>query len=204
MNHVCTAMRRLDELRTVTGFTAYSLYKCWLEKQRKKPPPIETYAKSTFYTAFYKFASWVHELKIPDKEKYIELMIDNNISPINWRHGDAYQLYINHWDRKINPMKQVETSLDTLIGIQEKNDILLGDVFKQINPGEMIELLQQRKLSPWLLLCSVKFRDWYNNLHESDRLMLKAVISYDYWVKQFEEKKLVITEIKELMTQLEI
>lgn len=204
IKHECTSMLRSREIQTALGQQAYGLYKVWLEKQRRKPPPPEGFIASTYYSSMIKFAQWTRETGIPDPEKYVELMINNKISPALWRRGEAYQIFLEYSDRKSDPYEQMNNTIETILTLAEGLEIKPSEVFGKFTSGEITELIQQKRLSPWLLFCSKSFKEWTSHLHESDRRALMKNIGIDYWSTKLEKAPEVVKNGKLIAEELGI
>lgn len=202
MKHECTPMRRSREIQTRVGQIAYGFYKIWLEKQRRKPPPIETFISSSYYTSFIKFAEYCEEQGIPDPKKYVELMTESKIAPALWRRNEAYSVYLEYIDKRADPYEQVSIAVDTILTLADGLNITPGEVFKQFTAGDMIELIHQRRLTPWILFCSKSFKDWANTLHQSERKDLMRIIGVDYWANKFEKTPDVVRNVKLIVEEL--
>ena len=196
MAHECTQMLRSREIQTVTGQQAYILYKHWLEKQRRKPPPIETFTTSTYYSSFIKFATYCKETGIADPELYIELMIKAGISPALWARTEAYDTYLEHVDKRADPYQQAEVTIKTLDSLATKLNVPVENVIAELRYGEMLELIQQRKLSPWILFCSSKFKAWVSKLDPHEHELLMKNIGIAYWSLMLEKKTDVVKDMK--------
>jgi hypothetical protein len=198
MAHTCTAMERSREIQTLAGQQSYILYKHWMEKRRYKPPPVETFITSTYYTSFYKFAQYCKETNIADPELYVELMVKQNISPALWRSSDAYNMYIEHLEKKVDPFAQAETTILFLEGLSQKLNVPLDKVFDELKFGELMELLSQRRLSPWILFCSTKFKARVSKFDEEERRLFYKAIGINYWAAKLEKETAVVSEMKKL------
>jgi hypothetical protein len=197
-------MSRSREVQTIIGQQAYLLYKAWLEKQRRKPPAIEGFMTSAYYSSFVKFAEWSRDTGIPDPEKYCELMANAKIAPALWRRSEAYQIFLEYTDKRSDPFEQVQNTIETLLTLSEGLEIEMGDVFGKFTSGEITELIQQRRLSPWLLFCSKRFKEWMGTLHEGERRDLMKNIGISYWSEKFERSPAVVKEVKVIAEQLGI
>ena len=204
MAHECTQMHRSREIQTIIGQQAYGLYKFWLEKQRRKPPAVEGFVHSAYYSSFIKFSQWSRETSIPDPLKYVELMVNNKVAPALWRRNEAYQMYLEYVDKRSDPYEQVNNSVDTILALSEGLEIPPKDVFDRFKSGEIIELIHQRRLSPWLLFCSSSFKDWMNRLHEGEKKDLLKIIGIDYWAQKLEKSQDVVKNVREIAKALGI
>ncbi len=204
MRHECTQMSRSKEIQTVIGQVAYGLYRVWLEKQRRKPPEIQTFLTSAYYSSFIKFAQWVRETGIGEPEKYVELMNEAKIAPALWRRSEAYKIYLEYWNNRATPTEQAIVTTETLLALADGVGCELKDVFKHFKVGEILELVQQRRLSPWLLFCSRAFKDWISSLHDADRTMFMNAIGINFWSAKFEKSSDAIVKLKGIAADLGI
>lgn len=204
MAHECTQMQRSKEIQTPVGAMAYGLYKYWLEKQKRKAPPVEGYISSSYYTGFIKFAQYVKETGVHDPHKYVELMLEAKISPTLWRRSEAYQIFLDYFDKRSSPYEQAATSVETITALAEGLEVAPGDVFKQLQVGDMLDMIQQKRLSPWLLFCSKSFKEWIGVQDPNDRALLMRSIGVDYWAVKLERQPEVVRELKEIAEALGI
>lgn len=196
MAHECTSMVRAREIQTPQGQTAYALYKHWMEKQKRKAPPIEAFITSSYYTSFTKFAEYLRETGVHDPYRYVELMIEEKISPALWRRQEAYQIFLEYFDKRANPYEQAAVSVETLTALWEGLEVEPSQVFNQLKCGDMLDMIQQRRLSPWLLFCSKAFKEWVSKLDSHERSYLMKSINVDYWAVKLERQPEVVKELK--------
>ena len=199
MKHTCRQLERTTEIQTIDGISAYQLYKYWLQKQKRKAPPPLIFTTSMFYGAFIKFVHFIKKMSIASSEKYIDLIIESKISPQIWTNVDAYNLYLEWNDRKSQPLEQVEISLSTIISLAEDRNVKICNLFEDLKFGEVFQLIQVRKLSPWLLLCSGKFKSWLQQQSNDEHKQLIRLIGLDYWATKFESNQETISEIKKVV-----
>ena len=204
MRHECPQKKRAHEIQTIEGQRAYRLYTHWLEKQKRKPPAIETFVTSTYYTSFIKYAGWVNDTGIPDPLKYIDLMVERKIAPALWRRGEAYSVFLEFMDKRADPYDQASITVETIQALAEGMEVKPNQVFSKFTAAEVLELIQQRRLSPWLLFCLRSFKDWVNTLHEVDRTALMKGVGIDYWAMKLEKNPEVVKNLKEVAAGLDI
>lgn len=204
MAHECTQMQRAKEIQTQAGVMGYGLYKHWLEKQKRKAPPIEVFITSSYYSSFINFGKWVRETAIHDPHKYVELMLEAKISPALWKRNEAYQIFLEYYDKRADPFEQAAITVETLLAFAEGLEVSPSEVFKQLKVGEMLEMIQQRRMSPWLLFCSTSFKKWVGTLDPIDRTLLMKSINVEYWAVRLERQPKVVQELKEIAESLGI
>ena len=57
MKHNCEEKKRLDEIRSPIGQSAYQYYSNWMRENGRSVPPLETFIHSSLYNTFIRQAS---------------------------------------------------------------------------------------------------------------------------------------------------
>ncbi len=204
MNHYCSEMKRNEILKTVDGQASYILYSYWLKKQNRKEPSIETFSQSTYFRSFYNFVKFIKDVTLYKPEEYIEIMIEKKISPRLWPRNECYSLYLQWQDNKLNPMQQVDVSVNTVLKISDNKNIHPSKFFELIDIKEIILLIQERKLFPWFLLCSKKFKEKLSTISDHDNKQLMKLIGINYWAEKLSSNENIVKNIKIITKELEI
>jgi hypothetical protein len=203
MRHECTQMKRSVEVQTAIGQQAYVMYKTWLEKQRKKPPAIEGFVSSTFYSSFVKFAHYCRDHAINQNvDVYIELMAKQGISPALWSRPECYNQYVAYLDKKADPYKLGEQTIETLLELADRLKVEPSKIFEELKYAEVLTLLDQRRISPWFLFCSTGFKAWVSKLDSHERDQLYKQVGIGYWADALERKPAVVKDMKMLAQEL--
>lgn len=202
MKHECTQMVRSREVQGVIGQQAYALYKLWLEKQRRKPPPPETFVTSTYYTAFYRFAEFTRTTGVQRPDLYVDLMVKEGLSPSLWRSDDAYRIYIEHIDRKMDPYDQLQETLKVIDDLAHQKSCAVSSVFEHMRFGEVLSLVSKKHLTPWFLFCSNAFRTWMSKLDQGERELLLMTIGHTYWREALDRRPDVVEDMKRVANDL--
>lgn len=202
--HECTPMRRASEIQTPDGRMAYGLYCKWMEFKRQSSPSIETFMISSFYEIFLKFTRYCKEFQVASPESYIKLMVNNKIQPTAWRHPEAFKMYLDWHDKHSHPLDQANITVNTFLALSDIMSAPTAEVLSQLEFSTVKELISQRKLSPWLLFCSQKFKDWLGKQDPSDRQLLMKQIGVDYWSYKLEANPKVVKELKQIAVALGI
>lgn len=203
MDHECKQMKRDAEFRTPRGQAAWIFYQKWMKAYRRMVPKSSSFLHSKFYNSFIKFSDFTKKVNLPDVDTFIWLMKEKDISPTIWTNDQVYALYLEFMDRKAPPIKQAEITVDTLFDLSSENDCDVADIFDVLEPNEVIQLLRQRRLSPWILLNSNKFKQFFvNKVNVEERIVMESIIRPDYWGKKFktcskdvERMKLYVAEL---------
>lgn len=205
LKHYCKQMKRDEELKTPLGQAAWHYYQDWMKAYRRMAPSIESFAKSKYYRSFYRFAEHVKKLNIPDIQAFINLMKEKDISPTIWTNDQVYALYLEYLDRRASPIRQAKITIDTLFKIADAADCDVGDVFEVLYPNEVITLLRQRQLSPWILLFSAKFKDFLvNKTTNEQQIVMESIIRPQYWSQKFQKSHDYIETMKTYVKELNL
>lgn len=204
IKHKCSAMVRDGEFKSPMGQAAWSFYKDWMMKKYfSASTAASTFKTSRYFNAFYKFSKFVRQAQIPNTKIYIDLMLRLKIDPTLWSRDEAYRRYLEYYTRKVPVKELANSSISTMLNIADAFEVDVSEIFDYLEPNDVITLLRQRNLSPWVLLNSKKFTNFYINITTSEeRIIMETIINPDYWVKRFEKNiedvKLVKSYIKEL------
>ena len=131
-------------------------------------------------------------------------MIEAKISPALWKRNEAYQIFLEYFDKRSTPLEQAELTIETLIHFSEGLEVPIKEVFKLLSVGEMLDLIHQRRFSLWLLFCSTEFKSWVNSLDPSDKDLFMKSVSINFWAVKFERNQEMVEKLKKLALDLEI
>ena len=203
LKHHCKQMQRDEEFRTTEGQAAWQYYQKWMRVYRRTVPKSSAFLHSKFYNCFIRFARFVKKVNLPDPELFIWLMKEKDFSPTIWHDDKVYALYLEFLDRRAPPIKQARITINTLFDIATSNDCEVSEVFDKLTSNEVIHLLRQRRLSPWILLNSQVFTQFFiNKVVGEERIIMESIIRPDYWHEKFssspedvERMKLYVAEL---------
>lgn len=204
LKHRCEMMDRYDEIKTPLGQAAFNSYQLWFKVKKKKSPPIDTFIKSKHYKPFIAFTNFIHRLKITEVELFIKMMEEKGIMPSHWARDDMYSYYIEYLDRKIPPKTQAAITLKTMEKIVDAADCPIGDVFDVITSSELIQLVRERKMSPWVILKSRKFNVKFELMTEEERKMFLDLVRIDYWKTKFQSRTDINQYMKSLVEEMDL
>lgn len=203
--HKCDQETRMGELDTRRGISAFRYYRLWFEKRNLMIPKKETFITSKYYNTFFKFAEFAKDMGIPDVELYIKLMSEDGVLPAHWYNKDIYDYFLEKFDTEFEPKVHTRITLGSMERIAKALDCPMSDIFIHLKPSDVIKLTQSRNLSPWVLLLSKKFKDFYqNHTNTEERQILMNVIKLGRWKMIMETKKHLIPETKSILDQLHL
>lgn len=207
INHKCKQMIKEEELRTPLGQSAWHFYQDWMRFQRKRVPDDRTFLKSRYYNSFMRFAEFVKQTDLPTPEKFIKLMVQENYHPTMWLIDDVYVIYLEHLDRFRTPSDHATITFRTLFKASNEHDCDISQIFEEISSSQVIELIKQRKLSPFVLLASKKFNQFIlkiSNENKEQYIILTRLIRFNHWKKYIERHKKSFEQIKRHVAEMDL
>lgn len=205
MKHECKAMQRDKEIRTPTGQAAYNYYSQWMVYQQKKPPKVQTFLSSRYYTSFIKFARFVKSAAVPNPSQFIRFMIKRDMDPHIWHNDAIYSEYIEYLDKGSDPFQQADYTVNYLFKIADELGCDIGEVFNQLEPIEVIDMIRKRLLSPWILLHSSKFQTFVKNKFNTEQQQLfRVIVSPVTWKRRRAENPEVVEKMKKIVKELNL
>lgn len=205
LQHECKQMKREAELQTPVGQAAWNYYQLWMRGMKRMPPSAATFLTSKYFRTFINFTTFVKSVDLPKPDKFIWLMQQKGFSPTMWCTDDAYSMYLEFLDRKTTPLEQAKLSVETLLNQADKREIDVSDVFSHLKPHDIIQYLRSRRLSPWLLLFSKKFKKMFaEDTSTEQRIILENLIRPEYWGNKMADNTEAVAAIKMLVEELDV
>jgi hypothetical protein len=203
LQHKCEMMVREDEIKTPAGQAAWLYFQKWLKTQKKSVSEIRQFINSKrYYRSFIRFAEFVQRVHLADIEIFIKLMNEKRIPPQLWTNDEVYSLYLQHLDHVTSPIELGEKTANFIHQIAEVYECPVGDTFDQLQPGDIMQYIRERRFTPWLLLRSKRFGKYLRNLNEDERKQFGSLIKREYWEYKFNQNPEIVkwmdTKVKEL------
>lgn len=203
--HHCKQMKRDEEFRSIEGKRAWEYYKLWMKSNKRSAPNPDSFIQSRYFNTFIKFAKFVKQIRLPHVSKFIRLMKQKDLPPTMWTSDEVYQTYLEFIDHVMPPHDLAETSVETLFDVAEEYDVDVSDVFDHIMPTEVIQLIRQRRLSPWILLRSKKFRNFFaNQTNTQEKIILETLIKPEHWMEMFQKQPETVKKMNLYVSELKL
>ena len=203
--HECKQMKRDAELKSPQGQAAWGYYQQWMRQMKKLPPPAQSFVTSKYFRTFMNFTKFVKDVDLPMPDKFIWFVTQKQFTPTMWMSDDVYTLYLEFLDRKVPPLEQAKMSMNTLLNYADRRDFDVAEFFNRVEPYEVMHMVRVRKLSPWILLTSKKFKQFYiERTNDEQRMILESLIRPSYWAEKFKESPETLAQIKQIVEALGI
>jgi hypothetical protein len=204
MKHHCEQKRKQQELHSPLGQAAFGYYRAWMRFRGFREQSSNAFLDSKFYRSFINFARLVQDANIGEPERYIQLMVESTIQPALWVSPNAYKLYLNWFDNQQEPLEQVQASINMLMDIAEKEGVDYRGVLQHIGSQRVLELINQRRLSPWFLFHSATFSKLLQSLSKEEQRVFHRALNAQLWIDRLQENPEKREEIKVVVRAVEL
>lgn len=186
LEHQCEEMRRADEMKTIVGISAKEYYEEWFRALRRKTVITESmFMKSHYYKTFVTFSKFVQQTKLHKPKKFIKFAVSKNYAPAMWTATAVYMEYMDFLDTNADPLEQTVDSVYFILKYCDSHNIPTAEFFEHLDPNELIQMIQQRQLYPWILLMSDSFTNMLEHrVSEEQRSIIESLLRIDYWQRK--------------------
>lgn len=194
----CKIKLRKDELKSLKGQKAFKDYMYWLRKYKKNNSAnVDSFVNSKFFISFMELQDFFVDKGIPDKRLYMDFMMKKQVTPILWRMNDAYLQFIDHFDLEIGIDRKIDLTISLIDKLASIFECERFEVFYKLLPSEISRLIFERRLSPWVLLCSKSFLNYLSSIKNPVQYnLITTTIGMDEWKKRFKECPDIIANIR--------
>lgn len=197
MNHRCHEREKMEELRSAIGQAAYGYYSEWMRCNKRSVPPIETFAESSYYGTFIRFANHVRRVSMPSPTGFIRVMTEQKILPTLWCRDNVYAMYMQGYDKAVPPTTQFLASVDFMAELAVDYNVPMDKVFDEVGVEKLLTFVQKRKLSPWFLVSSKVFRAFMKRCDPIDIDRLESGVQVGAMIMRIQQNK----EMTKLFTE---
>lgn len=205
LKHECKEMKRAEEFRTPIGQAAWRFYQRWLAKNNKRVISHESFLTSHYYNAFINYAKFVKNMRLPDPDRFIWLMVQKKYSPHVWTEDTVYRTYLEFLDLQGDPLDRAGDTIKSIQRMAREKECKIYEIFDHMTAPELYHRLYTRELSPWLLFHSKRFWDFYNTKTDTAvQAMIDSLIRLDFWKTQFAKHPKVHNDLKNMVKRLNL
>ncbi len=200
--HECEPMRRVELMKTMVGQRAYSIYCKWLSEKHGKPPSVQTFMDSRFFKSFVEVAKFVKAVKITEIDVFIRMAIEDDLPPNMWVQDVVYSRFLQYMMQKVSAREQMRITVNTVCELADIFECDTGDVFSFMSPGELAQIIRERKMSPWILMFSKKFKSYLVESSPDVQAMFNELIRPMYWKMKFDKAPKDVAYAKEVVKEM--
>lgn len=203
LKHECARMKRHHTLCSPIGQIAYSYYQQWMKLHKRYAPSSEAFADSGSFHKFVAFAQFVRKVSMSHVDRYLKFLLSRKYDINFCANPTVYAEYLNYLDQELTPMDQVKTTISALLRIADAREVPFNEVFGHLTFPEVVDGVQSRKISPWLLLLSPKFRAQLKTRYTPiQRSIIEKTINPTAWMLKFKSQPTDVDAIKKVISQI--
>ena len=204
LKHTCKEKIRREVMASPDGILGFTYYTYWLKIKNHGECSLETYLTSSYFNTFTNFSKFIKSHNVPRPYKYIDFMIRRKILPNLWTNSDIFSVYLNWHDANCDPYEEAKKTIENIMITCDSLEIQCQDFFTKINMNHIIDMVQKRMLSPWILLNSSTFKTEIEKLSTGERIIIGKSIGFSYWFKQLNSKQNICSDMKEICKDIGI
>lgn len=194
--HECEGVVREKQFNSADGISAFNLYKTWMLKDKKRVTPSKiSFIKSRYYTIFTNLNKFLKNKNVFDSTNYIDFCMSKKLLPNTWYMDDVYYEYLIFLDNEMSAEYNFECSLECISNIASLISCNKDEVFKYLTFDEVIKLIHSRNVSPWYLLLSKGFNNFYKKLDPKEKIICDSLIKREKWLEKMSSRKDFIKNI---------
>lgn len=202
--HECEEMKRQAIMQTMVGQRAFGIYSKWLTQKHGRPPAVASFMTSKFFNQFVTVAKFIKAVKITEVDVFLRMAIEDDLPPSMWVQDVVYSKFLQYMQQRVPAKEQMRITVNTLCELADIFECDTGDVFDHLSAGELAQILRERKLSPWILMFSGKFKSFLVNCPEDAQTMLSDLVKPMYWKMKFEKAPSDVSYAKAIVKELGI
>lgn len=199
ISHLCESKRRNNERDRKGNRIGLSAFIQFYNRHSKKKKDFSDFIKSSYYTAFVKFGNYCAEVQVINVPRYVDWLLDNNISIDNWNKDTNYTKFLIYYLKNEDPLDAIARSIETTVKLAEDDKIQTKDVLRYGNRNKICFEITKGKISPWMLYQSNSGLQFLEKLDITQQKMILDYINPEQWAIKFKRSSNIIPEIKELL-----
>jgi len=161
---------------------AFEYQKIYSRVQRRRPTKdIDSFIRTATYPHFIRLLKFAKAVNIPDIEYYLRTMIRSKRSPTTWTTDKSYRIFLERMNSSTSALKSIGISATELQSMASKLSIPVSELVDFMTIEEVLQLVRQRRLSPWLILQSPSFKKKISTSDEGMQQTTTKIIDPTYW-----------------------
>lgn len=186
------------------AFAALEIRNLWLSMSRNKSQTFENFIKSIAYVHYLTFSKFVRTVHVNDIHSYLKAMKLNKRFPNTWANNWSYRFYLEYLDNEKSPNDSIADTTNELFDLAEQCDLTVSELIDELQLSEIIVLLQQRRISPWVILHSTKIKEKAEEAEEGLQTQFIKMFDMDAWSIRFAEHPIANQTAKKVAEELGI
>ena len=205
--HMCEQKRRFtnkDSKYVRLGFLAYNRFYEISQAVGSKKRTYESFAKSSYYTAFTKFGKYIIDVNAIDPEKFIDFVITSGVKLDKWCSDAVYETYIIELNKKETAERAVERGILLMQQWGMENDRPYNVFFREISKPRAIHWIKSGRISPWIIFNSASGSELLNSFNDHELNLINEYLEPTFWSRKFQVRNEDVLFVKQVLETAKI
>ena len=205
--HMCEQKRRFtnkDSKYVRLGFLAYNRFYEISQAVGSKKRTYESFAKSSYYTAFTKFGKYIIDVNAIDPEKFIDFVITSGVKLDKWCSDAVYETYIRELNKKETAERAVERGILLMQQWGMENDRPYNVFFREISKPRAIHWIKSGRISPWIIFNSASGSELLNSFNYHELNLINEYLEPTFWSRKFQVRNEDVLFVKQVLETAKI
>ena len=205
--HMCEQKRRFtnkDSKYVRLGFLAYNRFYEISQAVGSKKRTYESFAKSSYYTAFTKFGKHIIDVNAIDPEKFIDFVITSGVKLDKWCSDAVYETYIRELNKKETAERAVERGILLIQQWGMENDRPYNVFFREISKPRAIHWIKSGRISPWIIFNSTSVSELLNSFNDHELNLVNEYLEPTFWSRKFQVRNEDVLFVKQVLETAKI
>lgn len=207
ISHACTKRDRYNNRDTRHMKVAFMIWKEFMQFNKLSIPAKVVksgeeylyFIKSSIFTDFDKFATYIVENDIYKPEEFITHVISSGLKSKDWTTYQVHQDWVLKCTRYEHPKSGVERSIKAFMDWEQLTGRPWNEFFKHATMDRFIPWIENGKLSPWIIYASNTSDQLLSRIGGAEFERLEPYINPSIWIPiQLRYKE----DVKKLMNDL--
>jgi len=204
---MCEQKRRFtnkDSKYVRLGFLAYNRFYEISQAVGSKKRTYESFAKSSYYTAFTKFGKYIIDVNAIDPEKFIDFVITSGVKLDKWCSDAVYETYIRELNKKETAERAVERGILLMQQWGMENDRPYNVFFREISKPRAIHWIKSGRISPWIIFNSASGYELLNSFNDHELNLINEYLEPTFWSRKFQVRNEDVLFVKQVLETAKI
>ena len=204
---MCEQKRRFtnkDSKYVRLGFLAYNRFYEISQAVGSKKRTYESFAKSSYYTAFTKFGKYIIDVNAIDPEKFIDFVITSGVKLDKWCSDAVYDTYIRELNKKETAERAVERGILLMQQWGMENDRPYNVFFREISKPRAIHWIKSGRISPWIIFNSASGSELLNSFNDHELNLINEYLEPTFWSRKFQVRNEDVLFVKQVLETAKI
>jgi hypothetical protein len=187
--HLCEPKRRWQQEKETGVQLGLQAYLKFFEMTQgsAKSKSYTDFVASPYYSAFVKFGQYLVQIRAIAVPKFIEWIIKNNKKLDQWTKEAFYDEWLHEYLRKEHPNDALERSFTEMQKWADANNKNFNDIFREGSPSKICNMIQNGRISPWIIYNCDSGIDFLSNLNSEQIAMVFKFIEPVFWQRKLKD-----------------